>query len=84
MKTYTALIVKKLSTRLGQFSVDTFASFTGYLEVVRENWLDSASFPGKFALSEWAEESWNPRDRAGQIHSTSLTGDVTSEIAEDD
>ena len=52
MKTYTALIVKKLSTRLGQFSVDTFASFTGHLEVVREIWVDSASFPGKFALSE--------------------------------
>ena len=45
MKTYTALIVKKLSTRLGQFSVDTFAFFTGHLEVVREIWVDLSLVP---------------------------------------
>ena len=36
------------------------------------------SYPGQFALSELPEEAWN------RIFPTSLTGGVTSEIAEDD
>ena len=38
----------------------------------------SASYPSQLALSESSEEAWN------QIFPTSLTGDVTSEIAKDD
>ena len=38
----------------------------------------SASYPSQLALSELSEEAWN------QIFPTSLTGDVTSEIAKDD
>ena len=37
----------------------------------------TASYPSQFALSELPEEAWN------RIFPTSLTGDVTSEIAED-
>ena len=37
------------------------------------------SYPGQFALSELPEEAWN----RVRIFPTSLTGDVTSEIAED-
>ena len=37
-----------------------------------------ASYPGQFALSELPEGAWN------RARSTSLTGDATSEIAEDD
>ena len=41
---------------------------------------EAASYPGQFALSELPEEAWN----RVRIFPTSLTGDVTSEIAEDD
>ena len=37
-----------------------------------------APYPGQFALSELPEEAWN------RARSISLTGDATSEIAEDD
>ena len=38
----------------------------------------TALYPGLFVLSEWPEEAWNQ----ARIFPTSLTGDVTSEIAE--
>lgn len=52
MRTYSAFVVQKLSTRLGRFSVDAFAPSTAYLEVVRENWIGTASCPFQFLLSE--------------------------------
>ena len=39
----------------------------------------AASYPGQFALSALQEEAWNRR-----IFPTNLTGDVTSEITEDE
>ena len=38
------------------------------------------AYPGQFALSELPEEAWN----RVRVFPTCLTGDVTSEIAEDD
>ena len=40
----------------------------------------TASYPGQFALFELPEEAWNQV----RIFPTSLTGDVTFEIAEND
>ena len=42
--------------------------------------LTPASYPEQFALSELQGEPWNP----ARNFPTNLTGDVTSEIAEDD
>ena len=70
------------------FILFVFAQFLSYL-VVLSNFLivlvflcdeKSAWFSGQFALFEWAKESWN----RAQILLTSLSGDVSSEIAEDD
>lgn len=33
---------------MGRFSVDAFAPSTAYLEVVRENWVGTGSFPFQF------------------------------------
>ena len=44
----------------------------------------TASYPGQFALSQLPEEAWNRGDSPRRIFQTSLTGDVSSEIAEDD
>ena len=51
---------------------------TGYGNVKTQSF--SASYPGQFALSELPEEAWNRL----RLFPTSLTGDVTSEIVEDD
>ena len=46
--------------------------------------VSAASYPGQFALSELSREGLEPSAIARRIFPTSLTGDVTSEIAEDD
>ena len=47
--------------------------------------LKTASYPGQFVLSELPEEAWDGSGRRPRrIFPTSLTGDVISEIAEDD